>query len=247
VRRLGLPRLMPRTIAGQLVVLVVLSVGLFHTAMTATHFISSGTPGPGPRGDTERFIESVRILDELPRSERRPVFAAMARAFPRLHLRLADASNHGPVKPDSSDIGLEELSRQLGPELAVLAPARREPGGEGRSARRDVEVVLQDGMTITGALPLSDPHGPSAGRLLFGTIVFLVLNLAVLLWWALRGFTAPLTRFANAAESFSLDRDPAPLPEDRGPEEVRVASRALNRMRARIRAMVEDRTACWAL
>jgi signal transduction histidine kinase len=190
----------------------------------------------------ERFIDSVRILDELPRSERRPVFAAMARAFPRLHLRLADASNHVRVEPDSSDIGLEELSRQLGPELAVLAPGTHEAGGDGRSARRDVEVVLRDGMTITGGLPLSDRQGPHAGRLLFGTIVFLVLNLAVLLWWALRGFTAPLTRFANAAESFSLDQDPAPLPEDRGPEEVRVASRALNRMRARIRAMVEDRT-----
>jgi signal transduction histidine kinase len=66
--------------------------------------------------------------------------------------------------------------------------------------------------------------------------------LTVLLWWGARALTAPLARFASAAGEFSLDRDPLPLAEDSGPDEVRTASRALNRMQARIRSMIENRT-----
>jgi hypothetical protein len=230
VKCLAFPRLIPRRIAGQVVVLVVLSVVLFHAAMTATYYLSSGHGKP--RSNIERFVDLVRILEEMPRTERRSIFAAMDRAFPGLKLRLAEKTETGPPQPDLSDARIEELREQLGPELLVLAPAKTTSGADGRSTRSDVEVVFRDGMAITGALPVSERHGPSAGRLLFGTILFLVLNLAVLLWWALRGLTAPLARFAKAAEGFSLDRDPAPLPEGRGPEEVRVASRVLIRLAA---------------
>jgi signal transduction histidine kinase len=86
------------------------------------------------------------------------------------------------------------------------------------------------------------PKGQKMSALVLGTIGFIALNLAALLWWGTRGLTAPLTRFTHAAESFSLDVDPALLPEEDGTKEIRTVSRALNRMRARIRRMVEDRT-----
>jgi signal transduction histidine kinase len=53
--------------------------------------------------------------------------------------------------------------------------------------------------------------------------------------------TAPLSSFAKAAESFSLNGAAAPLPE-RGPEEIRSVARALNRMRERISTLIDDRT-----
>jgi signal transduction histidine kinase len=59
--------------------------------------------------------------------------------------------------------------------------------------------------------------------------------------WAARALTAPLSSFAKAAESFSLNGAAAPLPE-RGPEEVRSVARALNRMRERISTLIDDRT-----
>jgi signal transduction histidine kinase len=58
---------------------------------------------------------------------------------------------------------------------------------------------------------------------------------------AARALTAPLSSFARAAESFSLDGAPAPLPE-RGPEEIRSVAKALNRMRERITTLIDDRT-----
>jgi signal transduction histidine kinase len=53
--------------------------------------------------------------------------------------------------------------------------------------------------------------------------------------------TAPLSAFARAAENFSLNGAAAPLPE-RGPEEIRSVAKALNRMRERITALIDDRT-----
>jgi signal transduction histidine kinase len=53
--------------------------------------------------------------------------------------------------------------------------------------------------------------------------------------------TRPLRRLALAAENFTPDGDLAPLPE-RGPHEIRIAARALNRMRERIKGMLEERT-----
>ena len=72
--------------------------------------------------------------------------------------------------------------------------------------------------------------------MLFGAISVTLLGL-----WAARALTAPLSSFAKAAESFSLNGAAAPLPE-RGPEEIRSAARALNRMRERITTLIDDRT-----
>ncbi|HEY3793686.1 MAG TPA: ATP-binding protein, partial [Bradyrhizobium sp.] len=72
--------------------------------------------------------------------------------------------------------------------------------------------------------------------LLFGVICVSLLGL-----WAARALTAPLSAFARAAENFSLNGAAAPLPE-RGPEEIRSVAKALNRMRERITALIDDRT-----
>jgi signal transduction histidine kinase len=73
------------------------------------------------------------------------------------------------------------------------------------------------------------------------TLLFLVASATVLGIWAGRALSSPLSAFARAAESFSLDRSSVPLPET-GPEEIRSTARALNRMRDRITALMNDRT-----
>jgi len=73
------------------------------------------------------------------------------------------------------------------------------------------------------------------------TLLFAVISVTLLGLWAARTLTAPLSSFARAAESFSLDGDATSLPE-RGPEEVRSLAKALNRMRERITDLIDDRT-----
>jgi signal transduction histidine kinase len=73
------------------------------------------------------------------------------------------------------------------------------------------------------------------------TLLFVIVSLTLLGLWAARALTAPLSSFARAAESFSLNGAAAALPE-RGPEEIRSVARALNRMHERITVLIDDRT-----
>ena len=91
--------------------------------------------------------------------------------------------------------------------------------------------------------PLGPPPGRPTplGAFLF-TLALTAALLIVFLLWAARAITAPLARFAAAAQDFALDRDPSPLPEETGPYEVRTASKALNQLQSRVRALVDNRT-----
>jgi HAMP domain-containing protein len=73
------------------------------------------------------------------------------------------------------------------------------------------------------------------------TLLFVAISFTLLGLWAARALTAPLSSFASAAESFSLNGAAALLPE-RGPEEIRSVAKALNRMRERITILIDDRT-----
>jgi signal transduction histidine kinase len=218
-------------------------------------------PGEG-RGTLDRFASFVRVLDGLPLDGRTAVVAAMAKAYPALDVTLQSRSmtveiaNQGqvgaPAPPHAiadDAATLRRLREALGQDLQVSPVATTLPTPGAPAPRGEVEnrlrigVELRDGAIVAATLPRVSGRGPPMRAFVLGTIGFVILNLAALLWWATRGLTAPLTRFAQAAESFSLDgRNPAvPLPEQ-GPDEVRTAARALNRMQARIRHMVDDRT-----
>jgi signal transduction histidine kinase len=88
---------------------------------------------------------------------------------------------------------------------------------------------------------LRDQGRPFWGSPWMSNLLFAVVVLTLLGLWAARGLTAPLSAFAKAAENFSLDGSAPPLPE-RGPEEIRSVAKALNRMRQRITALIDNRT-----
>jgi signal transduction histidine kinase len=94
---------------------------------------------------------------------------------------------------------------------------------------------------ISGNIPPDRGRPPFWGGPWMTTLLFAVISVGLLSLWAARALTAPLSSFASAAESFSLNGAAAPLPE-RGPEEIRSVAKALNRMRERITALIEDRT-----
>ena len=74
-----------------------------------------------------------------------------------------------------------------------------------------------------------------------GMAAFSTLTFAILIVWATRQVTHPLCAFAAAAETFSLESEPAPLPE-LGPREAQVATRAFNRMQEKIMRPIGERT-----
>lgn len=68
----------------------------------------------------------------------------------------------------------------------------------------------------------------------------LAIGVAALGVWAARWVTAPLARFARAAERLGTDVDAPPLAEH-GPREIRQAARAFNGMQSRLRRLLADR------
>lgn len=221
------PRIFNR-IGGQIAILIVVSLIAIHAVIT-TSFLLSERPGFGPgHDDPGAFVAAIRMIAAATPAERARVTTDVARAFPDMNLRPASAmlATNG-----SSDRWLGFLNERLGAgfHLAVLP-----------NAPQSAAVRLPDGTVFTAHLPQRfEP--PWFGGPVAMTIMFVVLSVTLLGLWAARALRKPLSGFAKAAESFSLEGDVAALPEQ-GPEEIRAVARALNTMRARIRKLVDDRT-----
>jgi signal transduction histidine kinase len=248
-------RFLPRRIAGQIIVLIVTAVVLFQAASAALLFavVDRGPPprpGLNPPALADRFADFVRLLDELPATARMDVVHAMQKSHPMLRLETAraddshrQASRSVPASAEEREL-LRHIGRALGPGLAPPVVVDSTAADRSERERRNIAVTLRDGLVVTASLsfPRGPPRQPWPVVLILLTLGLITTMMIALLWWAAQAITAPLARFAGAAEDFSLDRQPAPLPEKEGPAEVQTASRALNRLQARIHRMVDGRT-----
>lgn len=219
-------------ISGQIAALVVVSIVALHAIITASFLLQrhdrpEGDYGPG------LLATAVRLLGATPAGERQRAFADIARAFPSLGIEQLP----GDVKPSGDVIESHSLR---GLRHALGNPYRLFSLGGGDSTQR-IGIVLPDGAAIAANAPPERRPPPFWGSPWMMTLLFVVISITLLGLWAARALTAPLSAFAGAAESFSLNRTASPLPE-RGPEEIRYLARALNRMRERIAALIDDRT-----
>jgi signal transduction histidine kinase len=219
-------------IRSQITALVAASIIALHLIITAVFLVERSEP-PEPEfeaGPGELFA-AVQILSRAPIPERPRLMADITRAFPHLDIE----AYSGPL-PDAPEPRppLGFIQRRLGPSYRVV-PLRPHAGAHG------VVVEFPDGAMISAKMPLRHRQPPFWGNPWITTVMFAVIIVTLLGLWAARALTAPLSSFAKAAESFSLDGDAAALSE-RGPEEIRALARALNRMRERITALINDRT-----
>jgi signal transduction histidine kinase len=219
-------------ISGQIAALVVASIVAIHLIITATFLIHRpDEPDPPISHGHNQLAVTVQLLAAAPTARRPQLLADITRAFPQLDIETLPPGSAAVVnEPDGPS--LHNLHRRLGNGYRIFALADDD---------RKVGIALPDGTMISARLPPEQwprPfwHGPWIMTLLFAVISVTLLGL-----WAARALTAPLSSFAKAAEDFSLNGAAAPLPE-RGPEEIRSVAKALNRMRERITALIDDRT-----
>lgn len=103
------------------------------------------------------------------------------------------------------------------------------------------EIGLKDGTTIAFATPLLTVS-PFSALKLWGPLLAMLFSVLLSGAWMMSRATNPLMTLAKAAERLGIDIHSAPMPE-RGALEVRAAAHAFNLMQARIKRLVEDRTA----
>jgi signal transduction histidine kinase len=221
-----------RGISGQIAALVVVSIAALHLIITAS-FLLHRPDQPEPSSGHGQLAAVVQLLGAAPASERPRLSADIARAFPQLGIEISP-SGQTPSAGDADRFSPHGLQRRLGHDYRIFQFAS--DGGT-----RRVGVGLPDGMMISANVLPDRPRPPFLGGPWMMTLLFAVISVTLLGLWAARALTAPLSSFARAAESFSLNGAAAPLPE-RGPEEIRSVARALNRMRERITGLIDDRT-----
>jgi signal transduction histidine kinase len=222
-----------RGISGQIAALVIVSIAALHLIITASFWLQRpDQPDPSSDRGHAQLASAVQLLGAAPPSERPRLSADVARAFPQLGLQLLPP---GPMPEAREPDGyLRGLRRRLGHDYRLFPLAN---DGE----TRKLGIGLPDGVTISANVMPEQYRPPFMGGPWMMTLLFAVISVTLLGLWAARALTAPLSSFAKAAESFSLNSASAPLPE-RGPEEIRSVARALNRMRERITGLIDDRT-----
>jgi signal transduction histidine kinase len=223
-----------RTIGGQITALVITSIVAIHLILTGIFLITRPDEvDPGVDRGHAQFAAAVQLLGAAAPVDQPRLMGDLARAFPRLDI---EPLPPGPI-PEVSDpegVDLRGLHRRLDSTYRIF-PLPNE------QSRNRVGVALPDG-TMISARVLRDPRPRSfwAGSWT-ATLLFAIVSVSLLSLWAARALTSPLSAFARAAENFSVNGTAAALPE-RGPEEIRSVAKALNRMRERITALIDDRT-----
>ena len=227
-----------KTIGGQITALVIASIVAIHLILTVIFLINrpdQEPPDPSIDRGHAQFAAAVQLLGAAAPADRPRLMGDLARAFPKLDI---EPLPPGPIPTEAGDIeglDLRSLHRRLDSSYHIFPLANDQK-------RHKVGIALPDGSMISARV-LRDPRPrpPFWAGSWIATLLFAIVSVSLLSLWAARALTAPLSAFAKAAESFSVNGAAAALPE-RGPEEIRFVAKALNRMRERITVLIDDRT-----
>jgi signal transduction histidine kinase len=111
-------------------------------------------------------------------------------------------------------------------------------------ANNTVRIQLQRGGALIFPLP-PEPHRGFPGFILF-PVLYVLSTIAVILvglsLYAARSIISPLSTFAAAARAVGRTADGDQIVPERGPQEIVQVARALNGMRERIHALLDERT-----
>lgn len=227
-------RLVFDSVAGQVIVLLVLSIVAMQGGLTAYFFLSNPrsvfSTSPGEKAG--EIGAAAHILDTARPDERPRLMELMKDNLPSL------AACVGPVPKEAAEIRFGPLPARLG--RAAIArkvfDGRPSPGDE---LIGPLFLELSDGSCYRLELPEAEAlrfFGP--GMTMLG---FLAITTIVLVSWAIVVIIGPLRRFEGAVERLRDMRSDVSVPEI-GPRELRAAISAFNRMRARIGKLMAEKT-----
>ena len=246
-------RLWPRSLAGRLALLLVVTLVL---AQVVTFALFAGERVSAFRGAFRedlfmRIVTLVELLDESPPELHERLVATASSPMFRIQL----ASDAIAEAGESDAMRLREgLAAAIGRRVEDVrialwhARARGRDGDEAEDDTRErprrlhwvtLSIRLQDGIWLNAAA--DHPPVPPLGRAFLASILISAAAVAVVGAFGVRWASAPLRQLARAADQLGRGESFAPLKET-GPMETRQANIAFNRMRERLDRYVRDRT-----
>jgi signal transduction histidine kinase len=239
-------RLWPETVAGRAILILVAALLAFHFVGFWAYRVSVESLANVQRDKAlaERIVSIKRaIAGNANDAERDRVAHDLSSASLEVHWsKVSLVLGTAPTTERTKEMAarLKELAPELAAESFRLGYV--DDGALGADAYRHmmlVSVRLDDGSWVNFSSTALGANQHGDWNVLTIMICFgvaIVVIGVLLLRWA----TRPLRDLALAAERFSLDQAPRPLPEN-GPAEVRHAAHAFNTMGERIQRLVAER------
>ncbi len=238
--RAWLERLMPRSIAGQMTVLLLgaLFVAQVLTAVLFLRERQESFRSSFADGAALRVAGIVRLVEDAPRGLGQRILRG-AGTGPGFRVRLSDAP---PVPPPGA--------RPARGQAEMLARALSRPAEDVRAVRigrRGSPRTLVLAVRLQGPRPgwliaeIRPPSPPPIGRAFLIVFAMNALAIGVVAALAARRLARPLRRLREAAERFGRG-EPVEALALEGPDEVRRAAAAFNEMRDRLERLIRDRT-----
>lgn len=229
-------RLIPDPIATRIAATIILALVATQVINGLVYIALIGSPDPEfvPHVLVERVAAIARIIDSAVPEDRPHLVAALAQ--PPMKLALGtEPPRQEPTRSRPLDfvrqkiqIALEDPDR----DILMFEWAR------GDSEDGSVWIPLRGGGWFS--VTVEDLPIAGLGRLAL-RLLLVAIVVAPISFWAARRLSAPLAAFAEAAETLGVDSGAPPLKE-RGPRELRTATRAFNRMQERLKRFIDDRT-----
>ena len=230
---------LPNRIGGQILLLVVAAVVLTQALNVGVLFVSD----QGRRAETQirsglgMFLSGVHMMASSPKADWPNIASIVQRTQPDMHFTYqANGPWNDQTSGESGPLGF--LVHDLGPGFAVSDTPLQTAAASGDI--RLVSVRLPDRTVISGKLMMPQPP-PRSPLPTWSLLIFALVFLPLIYFWAAWSLSRQLNSFARAAEGFSAEGQHEQLPEN-GPEEIAHVARALNRMRERIMGLLADRT-----
>lgn len=249
-------RLWPRTIVAQITTLIAIAVVLAIGLTSAVHiFVTRDWHGPTSLeiAAAARAARIATVVDVIRAArtpeERRHIVTSVQRNWMEV-----DMIPRARMPSPADDARMSSRSRLIlqrleeWPGTSGDGPATSGDGPFVVAGRPDAVIVPLDGQE---ALVFQSPAHPMMRRLLMNSagflvamITFLVLFLSI---YAARWVIAPLSSIAAAARSFGRSAtgrstEESPVLREDGPQEIAHLAAALNEMRRRVVALVDERT-----
>lgn len=238
-------RLVPDTIAGRTIAVLLIGLGLFHLASNWAYQlgVNSEIDLTNETRLAERLFTIKRALARLPAAEREQTAHSLSGGPLEVHwsnVPLTVESRPGNDRASGLRGRLLKFTPEVGPAGLLIGAPR--PLGD----KPDDPHLLLVSMKFADAswvnfsvTRLSGAHAPLASVILSTSLMALgVLALSV---GMLRSVTRPLRICAAAVQRLYVDAEPHPIAVA-GPREVREFATAFNELQHRVKRLVDDRT-----
>jgi len=184
------------------------------------------------------------VVDQIRAASTPEQAAAILGAVSKAGLEVEEVSTAELVPESSPAISTGDVRQLVRNGLpSEIATSFRSSTRAGRL--HDVLIVGTGDGRALAFRPMSDPSNPWISdkqlNLIF-KVVLVVLPILLLSLYVASSITAPLLKFAEAAEKLKPDDGPDRPFDESGAAEIRTLAKSLNDMRSRVRSMIDDRT-----